>query len=160
VSCRGAVRRSQARFVSPSSLILLVCWHIFCGEGMMMMMMMMTAAENVWDSDLRPEGRVTEMIENCLEFLVECLGAEEREEREWHREEHFCGCGSEATDLRFFLILRGQDLICMVCSGGRRGPLPATLTPRPTRTRPLCGVKSTSTSICWTQRRYENFGFG
>jgi hypothetical protein len=24
----------------------------------------------------------------------------------------------------------------------------------------LCGVKSTSTSICWTQRRYENFGFG
>jgi hypothetical protein len=47
-----------------------------------MMMMMMTAAENAWDSDLRPEGRVTEMIENCLEFLVECLGAEEREERE------------------------------------------------------------------------------
>jgi hypothetical protein len=49
---------------------------------MMMMMMMMIGAENVWDSDLRPEGRVTEMIENCFEFLVECLGAEEREERE------------------------------------------------------------------------------
>jgi len=53
---------------------------IFCGEGMRMMMMI--GAENVWDSDLRPEGRVTEMIENCFEFLVRCLGAEEREERE------------------------------------------------------------------------------
>ncbi len=46
------------------------------------MMMMMIRAENVWDSDLRPECRVTEMIENCFELLVECLGAEEREERE------------------------------------------------------------------------------
>ncbi len=56
--------------------------------------------------------------------------------------------GATLLILGFFLILRGQDLICMVCSGGRRGPLPATLTLRPTRTRPLCGVKSTSTSIC------------
>jgi hypothetical protein len=53
---------------------------IFCGEGMTMMVMI--RAENVWDSDLRPEGRVTEMIENCFEILVESLGAEEREERE------------------------------------------------------------------------------